>query len=404
MTRFPANILLRIEQLLSSGKQQEARLLLVEYLKLNPASARAWWLMTLTLTDLNQQMDCLLRVLRLDPEFEPARERLAKLVSQQPVSPSVNPFTALSLDPDEEEPTRDVSNAPVRASTPKVVVETVPVQSETEQTSSPVPPTPVEPAGSETHPPKAKSKLEIGFIVLTVFAICAIVALAAVFSLQRKSLAEAQAHNLQETVALAQTLTNLPLPTLIPTWTASPTLTALPTRAFTRTSTLIPTLQYTLTRTPRPSSLIGPVVGLYAPDFSLTDLGSGQQVTLSQFDGQPVLLFFWATWCPYCNNEMDSIKTIAQTYNDIGLVVLTINAAEDYATVSSFQSTHLLTFPILLDPDSDVQSAYQVDAIPRHFFVNSSGRVAFIGVGEMTLNEMTVQVDAIMRRYPTATP
>lgn len=132
---------------------------------------------------------------------------------------------------------------------------------------------------------------------MAVFAICVIASLAGYLSLQRKAEAEAQAQvrSLQETLEVAQTLTSLPLPTLIPTWTASPTCTALPTATFTETPALTPTLQCMLTRTPRPASLIGPVVGLYAPDFSLTDLATGQRVTLSQFDGQPVLLFFWAT-------------------------------------------------------------------------------------------------------------
>jgi peroxiredoxin len=147
------------------------------------------------------------------------------------------------------------------------------------------------------------------------------------------------------------------------------------------------------------------VVGLYAPDFSLTDLASGQRVTLNQFDGQPVFLFFWATWCPHCNNEIESIETITQTYKDADLVVLTIDASEDPATVSAYRSAHpLLTFPVLLDSDSAVQSAYHVDAIPRHFFVSSNGRIASIRWGEMTLDEMKVQVEAIMRRYPTSTP
>jgi len=398
MTQPPANILLRIEWLLNAGKQQEARLLLVEYIKLNPASARAWWLMSLTLTDINRQMVCLQRVLRLDPENEPARERLAKLISQPPVTPSVSAFPA--SDPAEtEEPTGDVPLAPAWAAPPGAEPETIPLQPAAEQTAYPLPPAPVEPAGKVPHPRNSKTKWGIVFILMAVFAIFVIVSIAGYLSLQRK----AQAHSLQETFAVAQALTSLPLPTLIPTWTTSPTCTALPTATFTETPTLTPTLQYTLTKTPRPTSLIGPVVGLYAPDFSLTDLATGQRVTLSQFDGQPVLLFFWATWCPHCNNEIDFIETITQTYKDAGLVVLTINAAEDPATVSAFRSAHLLTFPILLDPDSVVKSAYHVDAIPRHFFVNSSGRIASIGRGEMTLDEMKVQVDAIMRRYPTST-
>jgi len=145
-------------------------------------------------------------------------------------------------------------------------------------------------------------------------------------------------------------------------------------------------------------------VGLYAPDFSLLDVATGQRVTLSQFDGQPVLLLFWATWCPHCNSEIESIKTITQIYKDTRLVVLTINAAEDPATVTDYRSIHQLTFPILLDSDSKVQSAYSVSAIPMHFFINSSGRIASIGYGEMTLDEMKAQADAIMRLYPTSTP
>jgi cytochrome c biogenesis protein CcmG/thiol:disulfide interchange protein DsbE len=399
MIQPPVDILVRIEQLLSAGKQQEARLLLREYLKLNPASARAWWLMSLTLTDINQQMDCLQRVLHLDPENEPARERLANLISQPPISPSVSPFT----DPhaaETEKTTGDITFEPAWAA-PR---STVPQQPEAKQTVHPVPPAPVDPAGVAPHPRKVKKKWGMLNILMIVFAICVIASIAGFLWLQRK--AQAQAHSLQETFAVAQTLTSLPLPTLIPTWTASPTSTALPTTTFTRTPTLIPTSQYTLTRTPRPSSLIGPLVGLYAPDFSLTNLATGQRVTLGQFDGQPVLLFFWATWCTQCNNEVGSIETISQNYKDAGLVVLSINAAEDYATLTIYRNVHLLTFPILLDPDSVVLSAYHVngDTIPKHFFVNSSGRIAFIGKGEMTLDELKIQVDAILRRYPTSTP
>jgi len=404
MTQPPANILLRIEQLLSGGKQQEAQLLLVEYIKTNPASARAWWLMSLTLTDIHQQMDCLQRVLYLDPKNEPARERLVKLISQPSVSTPMSPFAALSP-ADSEKPTGKVPIASARAAPPGVEAETVPTQPAKQQViSSTVPPAPIEPAEKAPLTHKPKKKRGIVYILMAGFTICVIALIAEYLSIQRK--AQTQAHILQETFAVAQTLTSLPLPTLIPTWTASPTITALPTATFTGTPTLTPTPQYTDTRTPRPSGLIGPEVGLYAPDFNLTDLATGQRVTLSQFDRQPVLLFFWATWCSQCKNEIGSIETITQTYKDAGLIVLTINAAEDYATLTIYRSTHQLTFPILLDPDSAVQSVYHInkDAIPRHFFINSSGRIAFIGRGEMTLDELKIQLDAIMPRNPTSTP
>jgi peroxiredoxin len=207
-----------------------------------------------------------------------------------------------------------------------------------------------------------------------------------------------QAGHVQETLAVAQTLTNLPLPTLIPTWTASPSSTFPPTETFTATFTLTPTLEFTLTKTPRPASLIGPVVGLYAPDFTLTDQATGKPVTLNQFDGVPVLLFFWSTGCTGCTNEIDAIEEISKTYQDAGLVVLGINTGEDAAAVSAYRKTHLLTFPLLLDPESEAQGVYLVvaEALPRHFFISPSGRITSIGVGEMTLAELTARVDEIL--------
>lgn len=516
MTQPPANILLRIEQLLNAGKQQEARLLLVDFIQLNPASARAWWLLSLTVTDPNRQVACLRRVLRLDPENKPARERLAKLISQIPEPPSVSPFTSSIMGetegnmddislvpawarpvgvegvsghpqppagkeesttippaPGEHQASSSVEPAPgehqtpssvqpppsdlemlssklTAASEPEVPSTIPPVPIELKDTFT-IPPASIEPKASPTIPsatiqPKASSnillvpgkpgatssippasitpggkappsrqpntKWEIVYILLAAFAILAIASIAGYISIQRKAqaqaqaLAIAQAQNLQETLVVAQTLTNLPLKTLVPTWTSSLTSTGLPTATFTRTPTITPTLLYTLTRTPHPSSLIGPVVGLYAPDFSLTNESTRQPVKLSQFEGQPVLLFFWTSLCTQCSNEMVSIETISQTYKDTGLVVLAINAGESLATVSVYRTNHHLTIPVLLDPDSVAQNAYKinVDNLPQHFFIDPNGRIASIRNGEMTLDEIKIQVDAILRRFPTSTP
>jgi hypothetical protein len=171
MTQPPADILLRIERLLSAGKQQEARLLLVEYVKLDPASARAWWLMSLTLTDVDRQVDCLQRVLRLDPENEPARERLAELISQPPVPSFVSPFAA-SGPSETEKPAGDIPLAPAWAAPTGAVPETVPWQPAEKQPAPPGKPAPVEPAWEGTPPRKSKTKRGIVLIPMAVFVVC----------------------------------------------------------------------------------------------------------------------------------------------------------------------------------------------------------------------------------------
>jgi peroxiredoxin len=276
--------------------------------------------------------------------------------------------------------------------------------------SPPKPPAPIKPSTAAAHPRSPSSKWEIVYILLAGFLILATVAVVGYISIQKKvqaqALALATARDLQQTLVIAQTLTNLPLPTLIPTWTPSPSSTGLPTSTFTSSPTAPPTQEFTPTRTPIPADQIGPVVGLFAPDFNLTELASGKQVTLAQYVGQPVFIFFWATWCLHCNNEMGSIETISQTNKAAGLVVLTVNAADDLATVTLYRANHNLTIPILLDPNSIFKNAYNIslDFIPLHFFIDSNGKIRSIFKGELTLAELQSSLGTILQPLPTSTP
>jgi peroxiredoxin len=274
----------------------------------------------------------------------------------------------------------------------------------------PKPPVPIKPSAIGSRPRNPSSKWEIVYILMAGFIILATVAVIGYISIQHRAQAQttalATAQNLQQTLAVAQILTNMPLPTLIPTWTLSPTRIGKPTVTFTYTPIPSPTLVPTATKTPRPPSQVGPAVGLYAPDFSLTDLASGKLMTLSQYDGQPVFIFFWAAWCIHCNDEIDSIEAISQANKAAGLVTLTVNAADDLATVTLYRSNHKLTIPILLDPDAIFKNAYAInlDTIPLHYFIDSGGMIKSIRMGEMTQAEIQIQVDGILQPIPTSTP
>ena len=123
----------------------------------------------------------------------------------------------------------------------------------------------------------------------------------------------------------------------------------------------------------------------------------------NQFDGQPVLIFFFSTLCTMCNKEVTAVESIYQTYKGDGLVLLAIDSGETAATVEAFRSAHQLTFPILLDPVSTALSTYRVDTLPRHVFVNTAGMITYVGMGEMTPDELNTQVEIILQHPPTAT-
>ncbi len=406
-----ADVLLRIERLLGIGKQQEALPLLVEYLRSNPASARAWWLMSLSVTDTKYQVDCLERVIQLEPDNELARERLLMLKNGPSAPISVNPFTTLEM-PDADKFRAAESVAPAR--TTKVddqpahaAVESAAIlpAAPAEQEEPPIEPPVVPPGVTAVRPKKSNSKwwvlYSLGAILLLIIAVFLFIYFR---GQQQDRLRIQRDYALQQTLIVAQTLAGLPTSTPRPTLTATPTSTPRPTKTTTPAPSITPTYQYTLTRTLRPSGLVGPIIGLFAPEIKLNDVVTGHQVTLSQFDGKPVLIFFFATWCPHCTDEISSIQSISQEYNNSGLVVLAISSAENSTVVRDFQSTHQLTFPVLLDPENVALAAYRVKLLPIHFFITTSGRISYLVSGEMTLDQLKAQVEKLLIVPPTPTP
>ncbi len=112
----------------------------------------------------------------------------------------------------------------------------------------------------------------------------------------------------------------------------------------------------------------GSQIGNLAPDFQLVNL-DGQSVSLRDFRGRPVLVNFWATWCPPCRAEMPFIQEVFadRKWAGKGLVILAVDIGESSSTVREFMKTYGLTFPALLDITQDVSLEYDVRAIPTSF-------------------------------------
>jgi peroxiredoxin len=115
--------------------------------------------------------------------------------------------------------------------------------------------------------------------------------------------------------------------------------------------------------------------GAPAPDFALTDL-NGDTHALEAYRGRPVIINFWATWCPPCRSEMPDLQEVYEKYQDDGLVLLAVNQAETPATVGEFVDELGLTFPILMDNNLSVsQGLYEVEAYPTTYFIDRDGRI-----------------------------
>ena len=125
-------------------------------------------------------------------------------------------------------------------------------------------------------------------------------------------------------------------------------------------------------------------VGDNAHNFSLPDL-DGQQVTLAEFQGKPVVINFWATWCPPCRLEMPEFQRAYEENQEDDLVILAVNEAEQSEVVRSFFYDQMgYTFTPLLDEEGQVAEAYGAIGLPSTFFVNAAGEVTAVHRGALS--------------------
>jgi peroxiredoxin len=118
-----------------------------------------------------------------------------------------------------------------------------------------------------------------------------------------------------------------------------------------------------------------------APGFTLPDL-NGDQISLSDFSGRPVVVNFWATWCPPCRSE---VPHLIEAYERDGgeVVFLAISVDEPASTVRRFARENDMPFIILLDDGGKVASDYRINSIPVTFFISRDGEIVARYVGQM---------------------
>jgi peroxiredoxin len=135
-----------------------------------------------------------------------------------------------------------------------------------------------------------------------------------------------------------------------------------------------------------------------APGFELVDV-DGATLRLADFRGRPVIVNFWATWCPPCREEMPSMERAWVRLREQGVAMVAINVGEDEETVFRFTADYPVTFPLLLDRDGVVVERWPVRGLPSTFVVDPDGRVAYRAIGGRAWDapELLRQVLALRR-------
>lgn len=136
-------------------------------------------------------------------------------------------------------------------------------------------------------------------------------------------------------------------------------------------------------------------VGKEAPNFSLEQL-NGPPIALSDLRGKGVVLNFWGSWCEPCKKEMPDLQQQYEAYKDKGLIVIGINIGESPVAVEPFVKQFGLTFPILLDRQSQITKLYRIGPIPSTYFIDADGKVKEIFIGPLNENSISEKVANIL--------
>jgi len=129
--------------------------------------------------------------------------------------------------------------------------------------------------------------------------------------------------------------------------------------------------------------------GETAQDFEAVDF-DGRQVKLSDFKGKPLLLNFWATWCPPCLKELPEFQRFFDEHNeDVNIVAVNLTTSErSVLHVKNFVLEKKLTFPVYLDEDGLAAQKYLVRYIPTSYFLDENLKILEVHVGPLTYEQI----------------
>lgn len=122
------------------------------------------------------------------------------------------------------------------------------------------------------------------------------------------------------------------------------------------------------------------------PSVTMPDL-TGAERNLDEWRGQPLLVNFWATWCPPCLKEIPLLVALQDEFRGDGLSIVAI-AVDEPGAVRDFVAERSINFPVLLGEETGMGTAAalgaDVFALPITALVDRSGRVVYVRTGELT--------------------
>jgi peroxiredoxin len=140
------------------------------------------------------------------------------------------------------------------------------------------------------------------------------------------------------------------------------------------------------------------LTGVEAPDFVLKSV-SGENLRLSEYRGEVVVLSFWATWCGDCRAQLEQLAAVHTRYQDAGVELLAVNLDQTQRQASDGARALHVSYPVLHDAGGAVGRLYEVDEMPMMVLIDRAGVVRDVFEGYRRGNETQYleRVQALLR-------
>lgn len=139
------------------------------------------------------------------------------------------------------------------------------------------------------------------------------------------------------------------------------------------------------------ASVFSTEVGQLVPDCPVMTSMTSQPVKLSDYQGKVLLIDFWATWCPPCEQSMPFLNRLRNEFKDKDFEIVAINVDDDTEETKRFLDTHVVDYPILLDPKAQCPPLFKVKAMPSSYFVDRTGKIRAIHLGYRESDQVEIR-------------
>ncbi len=135
--------------------------------------------------------------------------------------------------------------------------------------------------------------------------------------------------------------------------------------------------------------------GDFAPDFRAVDI-DGQEHSLSEFAGKPLLLVFIATWCPYCDKDFKVLGNIYPEYPDINIIAVDLDLKENSETLRSYKQKYSGIENVIFAPgNEEILRTYSIRLTTTKYAIGRDGKILYAGSGAFKTEQWKVLLDAL---------